>query len=92
MGVGGLPCVRNPCESNLHPIRVSLIVQVPSENSIDKRPTSIRARLPVAMAVGETRLVATDLKNLRPGDRCSLPIIQALRPTLTSGPSSGPPR
>lgn len=62
-----------------HPVRVSLIVQFPSENSVDQRPTSIRARLPVAMAAGETRVVATDLKNLRLGDRCSLPIIHALR-------------
>ncbi len=62
-----------------HPVRVSLIVQFPSENSVDQRPTSIRARLPVAMAAGETRVVATDLKNLGLGDRCSLPIIHALR-------------
>lgn len=75
-----------------HPVRVSLIVQVPSENSIDQRPTSIRARLPFAMAAGETRVVATDLKNLRPGDRCEWPIFHALRPTLTGGPPSGPPR
>ena len=55
-----------------HPVRVSLIVQFTSESSVDQILTSIRGRVPVAMAAGETRSFATDLKNLRLGDRCSL--------------------